>query len=518
MTEKTLIPLKTKIIATIGPASDNSHIIYQLIDSGAAAFRLNTSHGTIKSHARTMRRIRRVESARMIRFSNKMNENEKIWAKYPIIVDLQGPKIRVGPSLPNPLLLCPNHDNNGGVSEAILKPGEWCASDASNTIPVDYKGLIQDVSIGSKIFLADGRIELEVIDILPHLVKTRVICGGLLEKRKGINIPGSTRSIEILTERDKQFINFALEQSADYIALSFVRNAIDVQKVKDYMQAQGGLTIPIIAKIEKPEALINIREITIAADAVMIARGDLGIETPVTELPIWQPKIIKIAQQCHKPVIVATQMLLSMVTDKLPKRSEVTDVATAAKEGADAVMLSEETAIGKYPLLAVKTMRDILRSVENLENDDLVITHDFPPKQWLEHVTDFIPAILTDPTTNNLDGVVAISKSTGETILKVATTRKSPVIKKAPFISISSNPDIARKVALYYATQAYEINFDMDNQYKTLLAIDRILRRHLLFKKDDKIIIFSNTDSSYDELRLVLWKIGNGAMGNKLNK
>lgn len=326
---------KTKIIATLGTASLNEHTIKDIALAGASIFRINTSHCDLDSCIKKINTIKNV--------SNELNK------KLSILIDLQGPKVRIG-TLKAPYLI--EKDD-----EVVLEHYEDYKGD---TLPIDYKDIARDVNIGDDILINDGKVKLQVIGIENNRVKTRVIYGSCIESRKGVNIPTAQDSLQAITDRDREFLKIALEQDVDYIALSFVRTAEDVKCARYYMKAYGNKEIPIIAKIEKPQAVKNLDEILAVSTGIMVARGDLGIEMPLEELPLIQKKIIRTANNANKLCIVATQMLESMIDSPIPTRAEVSDVANAIYDGTNAVMLSGETAVGKYPVETVKMMKKIV--------------------------------------------------------------------------------------------------------------------------------------------------------------
>ncbi len=336
---------KTKILATIGPASNNYETIKSLAAAGANVFRLNFSHGTHEIHA---------EVAKIIR---KINKDEGL--NLGILQDLQGPKIRVG-----------EVENNG----VEIKSGEkiTITNDpvvgSSSLVSTVYQNLPNDVQTGDRILIDDGNLEVLVIDTDGKNVNCTVIHGGILKSRKGINLPNTKVSAPSLTEKDIEDLAFGLEQEVDWIALSFVRSAEDIIDLRERIEAKGKVC-KIVAKIEKPEALENIDAIIEATDAIMVARGDLGVEVPMEIVPLWQKRIVEKCKLACKPVIIATQMMESMIVNPRPTRAETNDVANAVLDGADAVMLSAETASGKYPVNAVKAMSSIISYLE--ENADI---------------------------------------------------------------------------------------------------------------------------------------------------
>jgi pyruvate kinase len=333
---------RTKIVCTIGPASDSDTMIARLIDAGMNVARLNFSHGTPEYHRDLIRRIKRIRL-----------ELEKPVA---ILQDLQGPKIRVGVIA------------GGGVH---LRPGQEFVLTAQDVpgderrASVTLKTLPHEVHAGHPILLADGNIELRVENVIPPDIFCRVIVGGQLSSYKGINLPASQVHVDSLTEKDRKDILIGLEEGVDVVALSFVRSAADVQACRKFIEDNGGATVPVIAKIEKHEAVEDIDAIVAVSQAVMVARGDLGVEIDIERVPLVQKTIIQKCNALAKPVITATQMLVRMVDSPRPTRAEATDVANAILDGSDAVMLSEETAIGKYPCEAVAVMDRLARTAES---------------------------------------------------------------------------------------------------------------------------------------------------------
>ena len=337
---KLLIYRRTKIVATVGPSSNDNGTIERLITAGVNVFRLNMSHGTHKDHAETYRRIRKTA--------------EKLERPIAVLADLCGPKIRVGAF------------QHGRVDLAISNSVTVTCRDvigSTGIIPSQYRALADDVEVGNRILLDDGNIELLVKSVDGTEITCQVITGGMLSDHKGMNLPGVNISSPSLTEKDRIDAHFALQLGVDFLALSFVRRGSDVEDLRALI-SETNSHIAIVAKIEKPEALDNISEIMDAADAIMVARGDLGVELPPQAVPNAQDQLIDMARSHRKPVIVATQMLESMIDHPRPTRAEVSDVANAVRGGADAVMLSAETASGKYPVEAVKMMDDIARQTE----------------------------------------------------------------------------------------------------------------------------------------------------------
>lgn len=335
---------KTKILATIGPASNNYEMIKSLALAGANVFRLNFSHGSHEVHQEVLETIRKV--------------NKEMNCHLGILQDLQGPKIRVGEMKDNGVEIF-----SGDKLTITNDPVIGTASLVSTV----YQNLPQDVQEGEHILIDDGNLELLVNDTDGKNVNCTVIHGGILKSRKGINLPNTKVSAPSLTEKDLEDLEFGLANEVDWIALSFVRSAEDIIDLRDRIKAAGKYC-KIVAKIEKPEALENIDAIIEATDAIMVARGDLGVEVPMEIVPLWQKKMVEKCKLACKPVIIATQMMESMIQNPRPTRAETNDVANAVLDGADAVMLSAETASGKYPVNAVKAMTSIITYLEENAN------------------------------------------------------------------------------------------------------------------------------------------------------
>jgi len=336
---------KTKIICTIGPASRSIKTLEKLVENGMTIARLNFSHGTFEDHKKDIENIRKIENKKKIRI--------------PKLIDLPGSKIRIGNLKKEPTIL-----KEGG--KIVLTNKSDIFGD-ENIIPVNYKKLHQSVKKGSKIFLNDGFIELKVEEIINEDVKCKIITGGVLLSKKGINLPKAKLFKETISKKDLEIIDYGLKNNVFIYCLSFIRDKNDIIKVRKYAEKKGS-KIFIIVKIERYDAVKNFDEILKYADGVMIARGDLGIEIPIEDVPTVQKKLIKKANIAAKPVITATQMLNSMTNHTKPTRAEVTDVANAILDGTDAIMLSEETAIGKNPVESVKIMSKIASSTENKRN------------------------------------------------------------------------------------------------------------------------------------------------------
>jgi pyruvate kinase len=352
---------KTKIIATVGPACNTPEKLLALVEAGVNVFRLNFSHGNHEQHAAVIAHIQRI--------------NKDYPFNIAILADLQGPKLRVGDILNGALEL---HTGDSFYFTNENRMGD------KDGVYISYPNFHNDVKVGEKILLDDGKIEVKVIEVTAdNKVKVQALTDGVLLPRKGVNLPDTNISLPSLSEKDLKDLDFIISQGIDWVALSFVRRPEDITALRRIIKSKNS-TAKIIAKIEKPEALLHLREIILASDAVMVARGDLGVELPLEQIPMIQKNIIRKCIHRAKPVIIATQMMESMIDRPRPNRSEITDVANAVLEGADAVMLSGETAMGNYPELVIKTMVSIIGEVEK---EEIVYNRNLIPQQ---HSPSFI--------------------------------------------------------------------------------------------------------------------------------
>ena len=452
--------VKTKIVATLGPATSSYEMIKQLVDAGASMFRLNTSHGSEEGHAANIETIRKIskESGKYI----------------PILVDLQGPKIRVG-NIKEPVEIKEGQEIILEATDDINNPA---------VIPVDYEGIADDVKPGDKVLLDDGNVGLQVLEVKNHQVRTKVLYGKVIKPRKGINLPGSTASLSAVTERDVEFIRFAVEYDADYIALSFVREARDIELAKKYIKDFGG-NIPVIAKIEKPQAVEKLEEILKVADGIMVARGDLGIEMSPEEVPIVQKYIVDQTIRERKVCIVATQMLESMIENPIPTRAEASDVANAILDGTDAIMLSGETAMGKHPVDAVRMMRKIASNVEDcnfcLSNLDLEMNDKY----------ELSPQAISNAAVKMAEDLHA------KAIMAFTHTGYTPKLLSklrptVPIIAISDMESTCRRLSLYWDIFADFKEWDTVLDADLLEKIDEYILSHTDFKKGERIIIIGS--------------------------
>ncbi|MEA3253358.1 MAG: pyruvate kinase [Chloroflexota bacterium] len=413
------ISKKTKVICTIGPASESDQMIEKLALAGMNVARLNFSHGTHEQHAARIETVRRVSS--------------RLGLPLAVLQDLPGPKIRTGRLQKGKVLL--------KAGEQLILTNQNIVGD-EHRISVTLLSLPEDVNPGGTVFLSDGSIKLEVLDTTESEVRCRIVTGGVLTPRKGMNIPGVRLSMSAITDDDLKHLQFGLKHGVDFVALSFIGEAADVVKAKQFLQSRGA-TVPLIAKIEKREAVDNVNEIIAAADGIMVARGDLGVEIPLRRVPLVQKEIISRCNRVGKPVVVATQMLESMVHSPYPTRAEVSDVANAILDGADAVMLSEETAAGAYPEKATSMMAKVATEA----GAALPYRHILSEKvTTLVPQTDDAISYAACQIAEQLGAVAIIAcTSSGSTAQRVAKYRP-----KAPILAITSRGDIVRRLALYW--------------------------------------------------------------------
>ncbi|NNE33728.1 MAG: pyruvate kinase [Rhodothermales bacterium] len=450
---------RTKIVCTLGPASSDRETIAQLIGAGMDVVRLNFSHGTHEDHAERIRLVR--------------EEATRAGKVVPILQDLQGPKIRTG-RVENDMVLLRKGD------ELVLTADE-IAEGSSSRIHVSYDDLAKEVSAGGRVLLDDGLLELEIQDIRGHDVITEVVVGGPLRSRKGVHLPLLNNSRPSLTEKDLEDLDFGMKMGVDIIALSFVRSATDVEAIVGRIK-EAGSRATVIAKIEKPEAVTAFHQILQVADGVMVARGDLGIEMPLSQVPITQKRIVKKCLQAAKPVITATQMLESMMDNPRPTRAEVSDVANAVLDGSDAVMLSGETAAGKYPVRTVEVMAQVIIETE---------------KQYaLGKIDQYIRTVRSDSVVTDSVSFTAfeLAEHVGATAIVCLTasgTTARSIARHRPDIPVyafTDDPHVVRQLALLWGTKAFEIPFQKDTDTGVSTVHDR-LREEGLVDDGDLIVI-----------------------------
>jgi pyruvate kinase len=429
---------RAKIVATLGPASQSEEQVRRLIEAGMDVARLNFSHGTHADHGARIALIRRLSA--------------ELRKPVSILQDLQGPKMRVG-ELPQ-----------GGY---LLKPGQKVILTQTDqqelptdldhdaiVIPMDVPDLIRSVVPGNHILLDDGQLECEVTGCIPNAVAAIVILGGQLTSHKGVNLPGAELNIRGFTEKDKEDLIFGLDQGVDYVAISFVRRPEDVQEVRQailtYAPARGNT--PIIAKLERPEAITNLHEIMHEADGVMVARGDLAVETSPSAVPVLQKTIISMANRHAKFVITATQMLDSMIHNPRPTRAEASDVANAVFDGTDAVMLSGETASGSYPVESVQMMATIVDEAE-LHFDDWGHSSSFPDEITQDDAVSLTRAARELAHDRNVAGIAVFTQS-GKTALLMSKARP-----RVPILAFTPDVETYQRLDLYWGVIPYLVPF-----------------------------------------------------------
>jgi len=415
---------KTKIVATVGPACNTKEKLWELVKAGANIFRLNFSHGSHDGHLQVIKYIRELNA-------------EHPHAHISILQDLQGPKIRT------------NEVENNGVmlkeGEEIIITKDYCLG-TKDKISTSYQSLTSDVKPGDAILIDDGKIELRVITAINGEVKAEIIYGGLLKSKKGINLPNTNVSEPSLTEKDKIDLQFGIANDVDWIALSFVRKAEDMRDIKEIIR-QSGKDIKVVAKIEKPEAIENIDSIIEETDAVMVARGDLGVEVLMEDVPMMQKMIVEKCNKAAKPVIVATQMMESMITNPRPTRAETNDVANAIIDGGDAVMLSAETASGDYPILTVQSMARICLSVER--QADIYNKHMDFDKNHDEYSDNVISTACALSETTNANAIIGLSQS-GYSAFHIASHRP-----KANIFIVTPNKALLSRLSLVWGVKVF---------------------------------------------------------------
>ncbi|MFL2881167.1 MAG: pyruvate kinase [Prochlorococcus marinus subsp. pastoris] len=450
---------RTKIVATIGPATQSEEIITDLIKAGVTTFRLNFSHGDHKDHQERIKTIRKV--------------SEKLDLDIGILQDLQGPKIRLGRFKDGPVKV------KKGDKFSLTSNEVECTKSIAN---VTYNKLAQEVTSGKRILLDDGKIEMivEKVDIGNNLLECKVTVGGVLSNNKGVNFPDVQLSVKALTDKDIEDLEFGLTAGVDWIALSFVRNPSDINEIKNLIN-NNGHSIPVVAKIEKFEAIDQIDSILPLCDGVMVARGDLGVEMPAEEVPLLQKELIRKANTLGIPIITATQMLDSMASNPRPTRAEVSDVANAILDGTDAVMLSNETAVGDYPVEAVETMATIARRIER----------DYPLKAIESHLPSTIPNAISAAVSNiarQLDAgaIIPLTKS-GSTARNVSKFRPP-----TPILATTTERSVARRLQLVWGVTPLLVKND-DRTAKTFSIAMQIAQELGILKQGDLVVQTAGT-------------------------
>jgi pyruvate kinase len=439
-----------KIVCTIGPASDSAEMIERLMRAGMDVARLNFSHGTHSEHARTIKRLRQASA--------------QLSKPIGILADLQGPKIRTGPLVDG----CPVQLRAGQRFTISIRKHPGTSAGVSTT----YKRLPRDVSHGNRILLGDGLIELRVLSTTSNSVLCEVVNGGELGEHKGINLPGVKLRIPAVTARDRDDLTFALRHGVNFVAVSFVRRAEDVLLAKAAI-ARAGKNVPVIAKLEKPEAIDNLDDILRVADGVMVARGDLGVEMSPEKVPVIQKLIIAKACEARLPVITATQMLESMTQNPRPTRAEASDVANAVFDGSDALMLSAETASGAYPVQAVQMMDRIIREAEC--SDSRVLR----PRPAQFNIAETAAELICHASEELHMKVIAVFTETGSTGRLISKHRPS-----RPIIAFSTIQETRRMLSLYWGVVPRTIAEVQSIEELVLVAEKRLLEERFVRRGD----------------------------------
>ncbi|RMF44898.1 MAG: pyruvate kinase [Deltaproteobacteria bacterium] len=447
----------TKIVATIGPSCSDAETLLELMRAGADVFRLNFSHGDAAEKALIIERIRELSRRRQ--------------RAVAILGDLQGPKIRVG-------------QIEGEGMQLFRDERVWLTTEdvvgRDNLIPTGYAGLLDDVQVGDRLLLDDGLLELVVETVEPPRVGCRVLIGGLLKSRKGINLPGVAVSVPALTEKDRQDLDFCLEHGVDYVALSFVRRAEEVLELKGLVGSDGP---GIIAKIEKPEAVDHFDAILEAADGIMVARGDLGVELDPEKVPLIQKRIVRQCNRAGKPVITATQMLESMVGSPRPTRAETSDVANAILDGTDAVMLSAETASGRYPVEAVAMMARIALDVESDPHLSRKVFEPLPEVSGWRSLPEAIAQAACRVAESLEAKAVLAFTQTGKTAALVSKYRP-----RVPVYAVTPSQRARRRLALFHGVRSLRVDIE-GNTEAQIDAVEQAVLDAGLMERGDVVVI-----------------------------
>ena len=447
---------RTKIVATLGPASSDKKVLKQMLLEGVNVCRLNFSHGSHEDHDSVIKTIREL--------------NDEMGLATAILADLQGPKIRTGVMKDNGVELV-----NGKTVTIVTKEIEGTAEKFS----INYKQLPKDSSAGEFILLDDGKLKLEVISTTNTEIKAKIIHGGILSSKKGVNLPNTKISLPCLTEKDLVDLEFALQQNVDWIGLSFVRSARDIIELKHLIQTKK-CKAKVIAKIEKPEAIEDIEDIIRASDALMVARGDLGVEIPYQNVPLIQKMLIRKGRSYSKPVIVATQMMESMITSISPTRAEVNDVANAVLDGADAVMLSGETSVGKFPIEVIRTMTNIVKEMET--HDEIYNKEELPEKNQTRFITDSICFNACRLSRRVESQAILAMSFSGYTAYKIASQRP-----KAAIFVFTSNRQILTQLNLIWGVQGFYYDKTVSTDH-TIADIKYLLKKQGVLNSRDLVI------------------------------
>ena len=449
---------RAKIVATLGPATSSYESLRAIIEAGVNVARMNLSHGTYEVHNEVYTNVRKA--------ADDLN------VPVAVLVDLQGPKIRLGKFKDGP------HDLAVGDIFTITTED---VEGTKELVGTTFKGLPQDVAPGDFLLIDDGKVKVKVLDTDGVRVRTEVVVAGAVSNNKGINLPGVAVNVPALSEKDEADLRWGLKLGADYIALSFVRNAADVKRVHEIM-AEEGRRIPVIAKIEKPQAVDNLEEIIDAFDGIMVARGDLAVELPLEAVPIVQKRTIELCRRMAKPVIVATQMLESMTDNPVPTRAEASDVANAVLDGADAVMLSGETSVGKYPVVTVQTMARIVASTEDHGLERIAPLGTKPRTQGgaitlaAAEVADFVDA-----------KYVCVFTESGDSARRMSRLRF-----RIPMKAFTPDEGIRRRMNLTWGIESFLVD-RVDHTDAMYKQVDEILLGRGLAEEGDKVVVISGS-------------------------
>lgn len=451
------IDTHTKILATVGPSTASAEMLEKLVQNGADAFRFNFSHGTHEEHAERYEIVRKLA--------------EKYDRHLTIIADLQGPKLRIG-TFATPKVLLQKSD------EFILDMDEKAGDKSRVCLP--HKEIFEAVKVGDMLLLNDGNIRLKVKQKTSDKIITEVVVGGELSAHKGVNLPNVKLPISAITEKDRKDLAFALELGVDWVCLSFVQSVEDVKEAKRLIDGKAW----VISKLEKPSAIAELDEIVQESDGIMVARGDLGVECPIEDLPVMQKDIVKACRKFAKPVIVATQMLESMIQNPTPTRAEVSDVATAVYDGADTVMLSAETAAGNYPAETVKMMHNIITQVEH-DDDYYELVQRDRKIMCVDNMADAITYTACDMT-YVLPKTAAVMTYTASGFTTFLMARERPNL---PIFAVTASEEVARRLGIVWGVRAV-INPEIFKDFSKIdQASKEILKKYNVGKKGDYLII-----------------------------
>lgn len=451
-------PHRTKIVATIGPASQSETVIRQLVQAGMSVARLNFSHGSYDDHAAIIARLRKI--------------SRELDTPITLLQDLQGPKIRVG-WLPQGEIALTEGD------QVTLTPNLE-TSDTPNLIPIDYPHLAEEAQPGTQVLLDDGLLELKVEAIQNAQLQCRVVTGGTLKNRKGVNFPNLNLTLPSLTVKDQQDLDFGIKQGIDWVCLSFVRGAEDIHHLKGFLQSREA-RIPVIAKIEKPQAVENLDALVKECDGLMVARGDLGVEMRPEKVPLLQKKIIQTCNRTGIPVITATQMLESMIHSSRPTRAEASDVANAIIDGTDAVMLSGESAVGKYPLQAVEIMARIAQEVE----PGITFTNHPPTENTETHALS--------EALNSIDKMMELRCIASFTTTGYTARIASDERPKAPIVAFTPNLDVYHRLNLIWGVKPLLLQPQEPGLEPLIAEMESCLLERQLVASGDKILILGGS-------------------------